>query len=57
MFRRSWNDIVQLNENNAGIQDEEDHEDGRVGGLSYLLMANFFMANYFSIMQRVNGNS
>ena len=32
MFRRSWNDIVQLNENNAGIQDEEEHEDGRVGG-------------------------
>ena len=58
MFRRSWNDIVQLkHENNAGIQDEEEHEDGRVGGLSYLLIANFFKANYFSIVQRVNGNS
>ena len=29
VHRRSWNDIVQLNENNAGIQDEEEHEDER----------------------------
>ena len=57
VHRRSWNDIVQLNENNAGIKDEEEHEDERWGVLIYLLIANFFKANYFSIVQRVNGNS